>query len=52
VPRDSGFSYALIIHAIPYITGILLGAIVLLRWGISIKSLIGSRDADHENNRS
>lgn len=40
VPRDLGFSYAVIVHAIPYLSGIVLGALTVLIWGISLRSLI------------
>jgi uncharacterized protein (TIRG00374 family) len=41
VPRDMGFAYAVIVHAIPYVLGIILGTVSVLVWGISIRSLIG-----------
>jgi hypothetical protein len=39
-PRDVGFTYAVIVHAIPYLTGIVLGAVFLLLWGISLKNVL------------
>jgi hypothetical protein len=35
-----GFTYAVIIHAVPYLTGIVLGAIFLLLWGLSLRSVL------------
>lgn len=40
VPRDLGFTYAVIVHAIPYLSGIVLGALTILLWGMSLRSLI------------
>ncbi len=40
VTRELGFAYAVIVHALPYLTGILLGAVVLFLWGMSLKTLI------------
>jgi uncharacterized protein (TIRG00374 family) len=40
VPRDMGFAYAVIVHAIPYLSGILLGAVTLVVWGMSLRSLV------------
>ncbi len=42
IPRDLGFTYAVIIHALPYLTGIILGAITLITWGISFKNLVSN----------
>jgi hypothetical protein len=42
IARDSGFTYAVIVHALPYLTGIALGALTLLIWGISFKSLVSN----------
>ncbi len=42
IARDPGFTYAVIVHAMPYLTGIVLGALTLLIWGISFKSLISN----------
>jgi len=39
-PRDVGFTYAVIVHAIPYLTGIVLGAVFLLLWGLSLKNVL------------
>ncbi|HQE94109.1 MAG TPA: lysylphosphatidylglycerol synthase transmembrane domain-containing protein [Anaerolineae bacterium] len=40
--REAGFTYAVIVHALPYLTGIVLGALTLLSWGISFKSLVNN----------
>ncbi|MGC9522459.1 MAG: lysylphosphatidylglycerol synthase transmembrane domain-containing protein [Anaerolineae bacterium] len=40
VSRDLGFAYAVLVHALPYLTGIALGALILVLWGISLKSLV------------
>ncbi len=40
VSRDLGFAYAVLIHALPYLTGIALGAVTLILWGMSLKSLV------------
>jgi len=42
IARDSGLPYAVIAHALAYLTGILLGATTLLVWGISFKSLVSN----------
>lgn len=42
IARDSGLTYAVIVHALPYLTGIVLGAATLLIWGISFKSLVSN----------
>ena len=47
IARDLGFTYAVIVHAIPYLTGIALGALTLLLWGMSPGKLI-SRGQDIE----
>lgn len=39
-PRDVGFTYAVIVHALPYLTGILLGVVFLLLWGLSLKNVL------------
>jgi hypothetical protein len=39
-PRDVGFTYAVIVHALPYLTGILLGVTFLLLWGLSLKRVL------------
>jgi hypothetical protein len=44
VPRDMGFAYAVIVHAIPYLSGIVLGTVSVLLWGISLRSLVGISD--------
>lgn len=49
VPRDMGFAYAVIVHAIPYLSGIILGTVSLLVWGISLRSLVGAPDQPAEN---
>lgn len=38
--RDVGFTYAVIVHAISYVTGIVLGAAFLLLWGLSLKNVL------------
>lgn len=40
IAEDLGFAYAVVVHALPYLTGIALGALALLFWGMSVKSLI------------
>ncbi|MBN2007123.1 MAG: flippase-like domain-containing protein [Anaerolineae bacterium] len=40
IPGDLGVTYAIVVHALPYLTGIILGAITLLVWGVSFKSLV------------
>jgi uncharacterized protein (TIRG00374 family) len=40
VPRDLGFTYAVVVHALAYVTGIALGAMALVLWGMSPRSLI------------
>ncbi|MDF1515073.1 MAG: lysylphosphatidylglycerol synthase transmembrane domain-containing protein, partial [Anaerolineae bacterium] len=40
VPGDMGFAYAVVVHAIPYISGIVLGAVTLLMWGLSLRTLV------------
>lgn len=42
IARESGFTYAVIVHALAYLTGIILGALTLLVWGISFKSLVSN----------
>jgi uncharacterized protein (TIRG00374 family) len=42
IARESGFTYAVIAHALAYLTGIILGALTLLIWGVSFKSLVSS----------
>lgn len=50
VPRDAAFAYAVIIHALPYLTGIVLGALTLLIWGMSFKSLVSNaQNVETEN---
>ncbi len=49
VPRDMGFAYAVIVHAIPYLSGIILGTVSLLIWGISLRSLVGAADQPIEH---
>lgn len=40
VSTDLGVTYAIVVHALPYLAGIILGAITLLVWGVSFKSLV------------
>ena len=40
IAEELGFAYAVVVHALPYLTGITLGALTLLFWGMSVKSLI------------
>lgn len=40
IARDQGFAYAVVVHIIPYLSGIVLGAAALLIWGMSLKSLV------------
>jgi hypothetical protein len=49
MPRDVGFTYAVIVHAIPYLTGIVLGAAFLLLWGLSLKNVL-QRGAEINDN--
>ena len=42
VARDPAFTYAVIVHALPYLTGIVLGALTLLIWGMSFRSLVSN----------
>jgi len=42
VPEDLGLTYAIVVHAVAYLSGIVLGAITLLIWGISFKSLVSN----------
>jgi uncharacterized protein (TIRG00374 family) len=42
IARESGFTYAVIAHALAYLTGIILGALTLLIWGVSFKSLVSN----------
>ena len=42
ISREAGFTYAVIVHALAYLTGIILGALTLLVWGISFKSLVSN----------
>ena len=42
IVRESGFTYAVIVHALAYLTGIILGALTLLVWGVSFKSLVSN----------
>lgn len=43
IARDLGFTYAVIVHAVAYICGVLLGAGTLIVWGISLKSLVSKK---------
>ncbi len=48
IPRDLGFTYAVLVHALPYLTGIALGALALASWGMSLKRLVkGGQEIDH-----
>jgi len=40
IPPDLGFSYAVLVHALPYITGIVLGALALMISGMSFQALV------------
>jgi hypothetical protein len=40
IAEDLGFAYAVVVHALPYLSGIVLGVVALLFWGMSIKSLV------------
>ena len=51
LPRDLGFAYAVLVHALPYLTGIILGAIALITWGFSVKHLITTRPQNDKDNR-
>jgi hypothetical protein len=51
LPRDLGFAYAVLVHALPYLTGIILGAIALITWGFSVKRLITTRPQNDKDNR-
>lgn len=42
IPRDLGFAYAVIVHALPYLSGIGLGTATLLLWGISLRRLVAT----------
>lgn len=43
-PRNLGFTYAVVIHILPYLSGIILGAITLLLWGVSLKRVVSAGD--------
>jgi hypothetical protein len=43
--RDLGFTYAVLVHALPYLMGIVLGAGALIYWGMSLKSLVSRGQA-------
>lgn len=45
IARDLGFAYAVLVHALPYLTGIGLGVVALLSWGMSPRSLISRGQA-------
>ena len=40
IAPDLGFSYAVLVHALPYITGIVLGALALMISGMSFQTLV------------
>ena len=42
VPEDLGLTYAIIVHALPYLSGIILGTLTLIFWGISFKNLVSN----------
>ncbi|MEJ5310012.1 MAG: lysylphosphatidylglycerol synthase transmembrane domain-containing protein [Anaerolineae bacterium] len=42
IAREAGLTYAVLVHALAYLTGIILGALTLLVWGISFKSLVSN----------
>ena len=48
IQRDMGFAFAVIVHAIPYLSGIILGAVNVLVWGMSLRSLVGLNDQTAE----
>jgi len=48
IARDLGFAYAVLVHTLPYLTGIGLGALALLSWGMSPRSLISRGQAIEE----
>ena len=49
LPRNLGFAYAVLVHALPYLTGIILGAIALMSWGLSLKRLIQTQPQANED---
>jgi glycosyltransferase 2 family protein len=48
IARDLGFAYAVLVHTLPYLTGIGLGVLALLSWGMSPRSLISRGQAIEE----
>ncbi|MGC9398486.1 MAG: lysylphosphatidylglycerol synthase transmembrane domain-containing protein [Anaerolineae bacterium] len=40
ISREAGFTYAVVVHATSYLTGILLGAAFLLLWGLSLERVL------------
>ncbi len=40
LPRELGFTYAVLTHALAYLLGIALGAAALLSWGISLRQVM------------
>jgi hypothetical protein len=40
IARDLGFTYAVLVHVLPYLTGIAMGAMALIFWGMSVRSLV------------
>ena len=40
IPPDLGFTYAVLVHALPYLTGIVLGALALVISGMSLQTLV------------
>lgn len=40
IAEDLGFAYAVVVHALPYLTGIAFGVLTLLVWGMSVKNLV------------
>ena len=49
VAPASAFTYAVIVHALPYLTGIILGALTLLIWGMSFKNLVSNAQQVEES---
>ncbi len=49
IPRDLGVAYAVLVHALPYLTGIILGAGALMTWGLSLKRLIQMQPQANED---
>lgn len=45
IQRDQGFAYAVLIHAFPYVSGIVLGVVGLLTFGMSLRRLVSRGQA-------